>query len=80
MESPGLASRQRPTYPASAVVVTADQLAVWLQVSKRTLWRLRAEGLLPPPLRLGKSIRWRASVIEEWLAGGCPVGQERPGD
>lgn len=55
-----------------AVLITADQLAVWLQVSKRSLWRLRSAGQLPAPVKLRSAVRWRLSDIEAWLAQGCP--------
>jgi predicted DNA-binding transcriptional regulator AlpA len=60
-------------YPSDAVLVTPDQLAVWLQLSKRSLWRLRSAGQLPAPVRLRKAVRWRISDIENWLAQGCPA-------
>ena len=36
-------------------LITAQQLAGCLQVSKRSLWRLRTAGQLPEPVRLGSS-------------------------
>lgn len=65
-------------YPSDAVLVTPDQLAVWLQLSKRSLWRLRSEGQLPAPVRLRKAVRWRISDIEAWLAAGCPAQPAEP--
>jgi excisionase family DNA binding protein len=53
-------------------LLTADQLAKLLNISIRTLWRLRAGGKLPAPVRLGGSVRWRPVEIEAWLAAGCP--------
>jgi predicted DNA-binding transcriptional regulator AlpA len=55
------------------LLITADQLAVWLQVSVRSLWRLRSAGQIPPPVRLRKAVRWRLADIEDWLAKGCPA-------
>lgn len=65
-------------YPSDAVLVTPDQLAVWLQLSKRSLWRLRSAGQLPAPVRLRKAVRWRVSDIEAWLAAGCPAQPSEP--
>jgi predicted DNA-binding transcriptional regulator AlpA len=53
------------------VLVTASQLAGWLQVSKRSLYRLRSAGQLPEPVRLGGTVRWRAADLEAWLASDC---------
>ncbi|MBX9787856.1 MAG: helix-turn-helix domain-containing protein [Pirellulales bacterium] len=60
------------------LLITADQLAAWLQVSVRSLWRLRSAGQIPPPLRLRKAVRWRLADIEDWLAKGCPANSEEP--
>lgn len=43
-----------------------------LGLAKRTVWRLRDSGALPPPVQVGGSIRWRADVIEAWIKANCP--------
>lgn len=53
-------------------LVTPDQLAGLLQVSKRSLWRLRSSGKLPRPVKLGGSVRWRAEEVRLWIEAGCP--------
>lgn len=53
-------------------LISAERLAAILEVSKRTLWRLRSAGRLPRPIQLGGSVRWRADEIEQWIARGCP--------
>lgn len=57
---------------SASELVTPQQLAKWLNLSTRSLCRMRSDGQLPPPLRLRKAVRWRASDIEDWLAAGCP--------
>jgi len=57
---------------ALQVFVTARQLAVMLQVSRRTLWRLRSTGKIPKPMRVGGIVRWKLDDILEWMAAGCP--------
>ncbi len=54
------------------VVITAKQLAIMLQVSKRTLWRLRSAGRLPSPMRVGGIVRWRLDDVVDWIADGWP--------
>lgn len=56
-----------------SILVTADDVAAMLKISTRTLWRLRSTGKLPQPIRLGGSVRWRASDIDAWIAAGCPT-------
>jgi len=57
----------------STLLLSAEKLAELLDISLRTLWRLRAAGKLPAPIRLGGSVRWRCSEIEAWIAAGCPT-------
>jgi len=54
------------------VFVTARQFAIMLQVSKRTLWRLRSAGKIPRPMRVGGIVRWKLDDILQWMAAGCP--------
>ena len=41
-------------------------------VSTRTFWKLIAEGRTPEPVRIGRSVRLRASDVDLWLRLGCP--------
>ena len=59
----------------SALLLSAETLAEFLQVSVRTLWRLRAERKIPTPVSVGGSVRWRTKDIEAWIAKGCPAGR-----
>jgi len=52
-------------------LVTAEQLAEILQVSTRTVWRMRSAGQLPKPVRIGGNVRWRAQDVASWITGGC---------
>jgi len=54
------------------LMITAAQVARMLQVSLRTLWRMRSAGDLPTPLRVGAAVRWRKEEIIRWIADGCP--------
>lgn len=60
------------------VFVTASQFAVMLQVSKRTLCRLRSAGKVPRPMRVGGIVRWRLDDIVQWMAAGCPCDVKNP--
>jgi prophage regulatory protein len=56
-----------------AALLTAEQLAATLQVSKRTLWRMRSAGQMPRPIRIGGVVRWRRDEVAAWIAAGCPA-------
>lgn len=42
-----------------------------LRLSQRTIFKLRATGELPAPVRIGRALRWRAADIAAWIAAGC---------
>jgi predicted DNA-binding transcriptional regulator AlpA len=46
----------------------ADRYAV----SKRTLARLSEQGMMPPPVKIGGSLRWSDAMLKRWTAAGCP--------
>jgi predicted DNA-binding transcriptional regulator AlpA len=54
------------TTASDAALITAEQLAGTLQVSKRTLWRMRSAGQLPRCVR-------RRDEVAAWIAAGCPA-------
>lgn len=54
-------------------VISAAELAELLQISTRTLWRLRSAGKLIEPIKLGGSTRWRLDQVQTWIAEGCPA-------
>ena len=55
------------------LLLAADRVAELLDISTRTLWRLRAARKLPSPVKIGGSVRWRAKEIENWIEAGCPI-------
>jgi len=52
---------------------TAAELAKRLGISERHLWALNASGRLPRPVRFGRSVRWSAEELRDWLAAGAPT-------
>ncbi|GAB3930370.1 hypothetical protein GCM10029976_032050 [Kribbella albertanoniae] len=46
-----------------------DQVAAYLKVPKRTLYRWRTYGYGPPGRRVGRHVRYRASEVIAWFAG-----------
>lgn len=57
----------------SPVLITVDQVATMLQVSTRTVWRMRSSGELPAPVRVAGGVRWRHTDVELWIKDGCPA-------
>ena len=54
------------------LLLTAGEVAQLLNVSERSVWRLRAAGHLPKEVEILSSTRWRRSDIDAWVADGCP--------
>jgi prophage regulatory protein len=59
-------------YDHPSVLISAATLAERLDVSVRTVWRLLNSRKLPHPIKVGGSVRWRASDIADWIRQGCP--------
>jgi excisionase family DNA binding protein len=59
------AKTQLPTLLDVSVV------AAMLDCSQRHIYRLSDAGQMPPPLKVGKLVRWRRSDIETWIADSC---------
>ena len=58
-----------------APMLTADQVAEILAVSKARVYELARQGILPQ-VRLGREIRFNPERLAEWIKGG---GQALPG-
>jgi predicted DNA-binding transcriptional regulator AlpA len=73
VEEPMSSTERVATASAKEVFVTARQLAIMLQVSTTTLWKLRAAGVVPSPARLSGRTRWRLRDVIHLIDDG---GQE----
>ncbi len=54
------------------LLITAAQAAATCSKSRRTWWAWDAAGLIPKPVRIGRSVFWRVDEIREWIVAGCP--------
>lgn len=61
------------TLEAPPELIPIKEVARMCGISERHTNRLRDRGLMPRPVRLGGSIRWRRTEIEKWIADGCPA-------
>ncbi len=59
------------TVPCPALLTIKD-LARLLKRSVVTLGRDHVSGRIPRGLKIGRSLRWDASEIAEWIAARCP--------
>lgn len=58
----------RPTSTGEAEILTIKQVAVYLQVTERTIYRLAAaDGI--PAFKVGGSWRFRRGDLDHWIAG-----------
>jgi predicted DNA-binding transcriptional regulator AlpA len=48
-------------------LLSKDAVLGLLGVSDRTLEKLVRQGQFPPPLRLGKTVRWAEPVVHRWM-------------
>ncbi|MEW6251504.1 MAG: helix-turn-helix domain-containing protein [Planctomycetota bacterium] len=54
------------------LLLPVGEVARKLSISIRATWKLLSGGKLPPPLRLGRCVRWRKADVDSWVANGCP--------
>lgn len=63
---------EHPSTASERWLLPAAEVAKLLDISERHLWGLHKDGSLPAPVRLGRSVRWRAEDLRAWLAAGSP--------
>ncbi|MHB8971281.1 MAG: helix-turn-helix transcriptional regulator [Pirellulaceae bacterium] len=54
------------------LLIDNREAAKLLKISARTLWAMWHRGEMPPPIRIGKAIRWSYEELSRWVAAGCP--------
>ncbi|MCC7083662.1 MAG: helix-turn-helix domain-containing protein [Pirellulales bacterium] len=65
-----------PDDEVNTLLVTAKQAAQLCGKSLRTWRTWDSAGLIPQPVRIGRSTLWRIDELREWIAAGCPRRQE----
>lgn len=48
-------------------LMTVDQVADYLQVSRWTVYRWRSLGEGPPSMKVGGAVRYRRTDVDAWL-------------
>lgn len=61
-------------------LLSVKEVAERLGCSSRQCWKLLASGRLPEVVRLGRSVKWRDSDVQRFIAVGCDMRRfERDG-
>lgn len=58
------------------LLLTAKQSAAICGKSLRTWRSWDSAGLIPQPVRIGRSTLWRLDELRRWIAAGCPHRDE----
>jgi len=60
-------------------LLKVSEAAAVLAVSVRGVWAMLSAGKLPAEavVRIGRSVRFRADVLESWIREGCPLPSGR---
>lgn len=59
-------------------LMTPKQVAIQLQISLRSLFRMEQIGAICPAIRFATgTVRWKRSDLENWIAMGCPGGNDK---
>lgn len=57
-------------------LLNVKDVSARLRISQRQVWKLLASGRIPEPVRLSRSVRWRADDIDEFIRLGCPSQEQ----
>ena len=66
----------QPSLKFSVLAVTGAEAAALLGISRAHFYKLRAADKLPPPVRIGGSVRWLRADLTAWLEMGCPSREQ----
>jgi excisionase family DNA binding protein len=61
-----------------AALMDVRGVAALLGCSPRHVFRLADAGQMPPPVRVGRLVRWRRADLDAWLSAGCPASSDDP--
>lgn len=64
-----------PLSQPERLLIDAKEAARLLSLSKSTLYSCLSAGMLPKPVRLGRSVRWSLEELRDWVRAGCPPNE-----
>ena len=62
-----MATRRFSLDDRSALLSVDDLVQILNLPSRRALYNRLHRGTVPPPIRVGSSLRWRADEVSRWL-------------
>jgi predicted DNA-binding transcriptional regulator AlpA len=65
-------TKDRSNPSPHAELLNATAAADIAGIAERSLHRHVSSGKAPHAVRIGRSVRWRRSDINRWIADGCP--------
>ncbi len=61
----------------SNVLLSKEEACKLLRCSMRHLENTVNDGLMPKPIRIGKSPRFRRDELLKWIEDGCPAIEQK---
>lgn len=58
-------------------LLSVKDVCEMLGCSRRTVYRLKDAGQMPPSIKIGGMVRWRPDEIQSWISAGCPETRAR---
>jgi predicted DNA-binding transcriptional regulator AlpA len=65
--------------PDDALIGVASVAALY-SCSQRHVWRSADGEQIPPPMHLGRIVRWRLGTIRQHIRDGCPTTRRQGGE
>lgn len=56
-----------------SLMLSMKDIARLMQCSDKHVVNLRKQARMPPCIKLGTLVRWPRTLIEAWIADGCPA-------
>ena len=60
------------TESTEKIVLTADECAAVLGISRSTWYQMFQGGKTPIGVKLNRCRRWSSEELKKWVAAGCP--------
>ena len=55
------------------LLLTCPEVARMVSCSERSIHAWSRAGVMPAPVKIGRSTRWLRKAIIEWIDKGCPL-------